>query len=101
MRKRFNGESCEPGGEVGIDRPTAVRAHGVLEERCAALGHRMILQAHAGQAHCYEGGEWSGFEETTVRRLKIVEARQRLISDEIANESRQRIFRRGVMVDRL
>ena len=93
-----DGEGGDPGGEVGVDGPTAVGAERGKEEVEAGEGDGMGGVAAAGEAHGDEAGEGSGFEKSAAGGLDFGEDAEGFVADEVAEQAGDGIAGRSMVV---
>ena len=77
MRESLHRKRGHPGGEIGIDRPTAIVASRPSQECRAAFSDDVVRMTSAGEAHCDKSGERSRFKKAAVRRLYRCQKRKR------------------------
>ena len=80
MGKGFNGESCAPSGEVGVDGPTSVGANGGANETGASQGDECVAVSRMAEAHEHKTREWSGFQEAAIWGLDGFEDGERALA---------------------
>src|SRR5262245_64235773 len=90
VSERAYRQFCHPGGEIRVNRPTAVRTRCALEELDSPLTHGVAGATRARHAHRDEADQWSGFQKAAVRRLYGFEFSQRARNGRLTKLSDQR-----------
>ena len=90
-----------PCRQVRVNRPTAVRPHGLLQKRDRLLAYRMIRSTRGRQTHQYKTRERHSLQIATTSRLHPLQHSQALCHSRPANQAAQRIPRRAVKIARL
>ena len=97
-RQRVDAERGDPRGQVRVDGPASVGPHRTLQERHAAIHHRVCRFPGGDEAHDDEARQRRRLQEAAAVRLDRLQAAQGGSAGRAADEPRQRIARGSLPV---